>query len=102
MPTLNNRSYARQFFVSYGSAMSALYSIHAGVPQGSVLGPRLVLLYTMDIPTTSNTINSLFADDTSVTPCHFNYKKAVSNLQKLLNSIATWSTQWKIKLNQTK
>lgn len=44
---------------------SALHQLKAGVPQGSVLGLMLSLLYTADIPTTNKTITT-FSQDTVI------------------------------------
>ncbi len=88
--------------VFIGKEHSGTYPIAADVPQGSVLGPTLFLLYTMDIPQASNVTTALFADDTAVTAINSNYDIAVSNLQTSVNQISTWATRWKIKLNQSK
>jgi hypothetical protein len=55
----------RHFRVKVGDDYSELTSILAGVPQGSVLGPLLYLLYTADLPTSPRTLIATFADDTS-------------------------------------
>jgi len=58
---------AERFFrIKQGGAYSELKEIKAGVPQGSVLGPVLYLLYTSDLPMLENSTVVTFADDTAI------------------------------------
>jgi hypothetical protein len=56
----------RFFRIKQGDAYSELKEIKAGVPQGSVLGPLLYLLYTSDLPKFENSITVTIADDTAI------------------------------------
>lgn len=92
----------RQFFVKQHDKQSNLFQIEAGVPQGSVLGPILYLLYTSDIPTTSHTEIATYADDTTVLASNTDPIIASKHLQDNLNEIHIWLSKWKIKVNETK
>jgi hypothetical protein len=59
---LNNR---KQFVFLDGKS-SSLLNILTGVPQGSILGPLLFLLYINDLPLCSDLMSILFADDTTL------------------------------------
>ena len=82
-------------------------SLSYGVPQGSVLGPILFILYTKplsDLIQCHSIESQSFADDTqlqfSVPPQDIQY--AVSSLETCLSDIQTWMLENKLKLNNDK
>ena len=75
----------------------------SGVPQGSILGPLLFIIYVNDLPKSisQDTTMAIFADDTK---CYRPIKNSEDNktLQSDLDNITIWCHEWKMDLNQTK
>ena len=95
---LSNRSQK----VVLQSATSSSKQITAGVPQGSVLGPLLFLIYVNDITDSLLSLTRLFADDSS-----FYYSaSSISDIEGIinhdLNLISSWAKQWLVTFNPQK
>ena len=88
----------RNLFVEHHEESTDLKPILAEVPQISVLGPNLFLLY-MPVMQTRLTTTAAFADDTAILASHNNHEKVSRNLQKSLNKIQKWFKQWRIMAN---
>jgi hypothetical protein len=76
--------------------------IQAGVPQGSVLGPILYLLYTSDLPTLEQNVVATFADDIAILAIGDNNSESTEKLQTAVTKLQHWTRTWQIKLNVTK
>lgn len=92
----------RHFRVKSEDSYSDLMLIKAGVPQGSVLGPILYLLYMHDVPTSSTSTTATFADDTGYLAVEETVEDSTNELQSILNKFVTWTKTWRIKLNESK
>lgn len=92
----------RKFQVKYEDNLSEYHTIEAGVPQGSVLGPLLYLIYTADVPTREDTLMATFADDTAILAADSNPTRASEKIQSHLNEIQTWLKKWRISVNTDK
>lgn len=92
----------RYFRVKYEEEYSNLKVIKAGVPQGSVLGPILYLLYTRDLPIMEEGLVATFADDTAILSSGSNAELATNQLQNSVSKVSLWTKKWRIKLNESK
>ena len=92
----------RQHYVHIDNTSSPLLPVKSGVPQGSILGPLLFLIYINDLPECINYASCyLFADDSKVFKSIFTTNDC-SQLQTDLTSLEAWCNTWKLRLNQSK
>ena len=72
----------------------------SGIPQGSVLGPLLFLIYINDLADGINSLCKIFADDTFLSSKVYDIHKSASNLNDDLEKISYWAYQWKMQFNR--
>ena len=93
----------RKQFVSVGTIRSDLNYIVCGVPQGSVLGPLLFLVYINDFNNSSDLLDfHLFADDSNLFYAHKNLRSLEEHLNQQLINIHNWLCANKLSLNVDK
>ena len=86
----------RRQFVTYNGVLSETRILQCGVPQGSILGPLLFLIYINDLVNVcTSSFPTLFADDTNL----FNHGKDMFSLQETLNQELANISQW-LKINK--
>ena len=93
----------RQQYVAFQTHESQKQSIKCGVPQGSILGPLLFIIYVNDIINSSPLLHFImFADDTSVFFSHNNLDTLINLLNSELSKISKWFKSNKLSLNANK
>jgi len=88
----------RRQCVSIKGSTSSWISVESGVPQGSVLGPVLFIIYVNDITDSVSCISKIFADDTKL------YAPVTDSgrLQEDLDSLSEWAQKWELAFNVDK
>ena len=82
------------------NVVSPYRNVSCGVPQGSVLGPLLFLIYVNDLCSIiKNSKISMYADDTVVYISHSNLRDAIALIQSDLNSLYDWCNRNKLTIN---
>ena len=76
-------------------------NVISGVPQGSILGPLLFIMYINDLVDITKLDLYLYADDAKVMNIIKNYQDCLL-LQTEVDKIASWSTKWGLKFNEKK
>ena len=95
---LHNR---KQRVILNGQA-SEWQMVSSGVPQGSVLGPLLFLIYINDIVDNINCDVRLFADDKSLFSIVNDATQTALKISEDLDKIKKWALQWKMEFNADK
>jgi hypothetical protein len=87
--------------VILGDVVSDWEKVTSGVPQGSVLGPLLFVIFINDLPSILENYCKLYADDSKIIAI---IKDELSNesLQKDIDSVTDWTKNWLMRLNATK
>ena len=93
----------RKQFVKLGESVSSCLSIACGVPQGSVLGPKLFILYINDMCEVSNILKMVvFADDTNIFCSGKNLQELLDKVTSELSKLKGWFDKNKLSLNLAK
>jgi hypothetical protein len=88
----------RTFCVRFEDSTSSTKPVASGVPQGSVLGPLLFLLYINDLPDNLKSDCPLFADDGKLIAIG----ESAQHLPSDLVEVADWANRWKMSFNAAK
>lgn len=97
---LSNYLQNRLQCTNFNNTISTLLPISHGIPQGSILGPLLFILYINDISETSKIFSFiLFADDTNLLASGYDQNLLLSEINKDLNIIGDWLKANKLSLN---
>ena len=75
--------------------------VKSGVPQGSILGPLLFLVYVNDMPNMVSSTAKMFADDTKLYRGIRVFNDCLE-VQNDLNNLSAWSERWLLRFNATK
>ena len=77
-------------------------TINSGVPQGSVLGPLLFLIYVNDLTDDLASLPLMYADDTTLLDIVDDPVVSAGHLNSDLNKIAVWADKWLVTMNPVK
>jgi len=93
----------RKYIVKINGSYSSWANVTSGIPQGSVLGPLLFLIYINDLIDCCKPFSKiyLFADDAKLF-YHVQHPGDQQMLQKSINELVEWTQRWLLNLNTKK
>ena len=94
--------YKRPQYTEINSTKSSELFITTGVPQGSILGPLLFLVYINDLPVSNKLHNILFADDTTLMATAPTDGELIEKLNSELNNASEWFKANELTLHPSK
>jgi Reverse transcriptase (RNA-dependent DNA polymerase) len=89
-------------YVSLNGHDSILLQILTGVPQGSILGPLLFLIYIDDLPECSDMGSKLFADDTALITCYDDLQNLIHKTNTEFQKVCKYFRKNKLSLHPDK
>ena len=90
----------RRQITSINGVNSTPASIRCGVPQGSILGPLLFIIFINDLPNViTNCTTFMYADDTAIFSASKSFNDIQVTLQNDLNNVSDWLNENKLSLN---
>ena len=93
----------RNQYVVFGGSESVHQKVTVGVPQGSILGPLLFLVYINDLSRASSYFRFiLFADDTNIFASHKDKRDLYARVNSELGILSDWFAHSKLTLNYSK
>ena len=72
--------------------------VSSGVPQGSILGPVLFVIFIYDMPEITHSGIQIFADDAKIFK-QVNKPEEAQELQEDINSLVEWAERWQMVFN---
>jgi hypothetical protein len=87
--------------VRVNGALSEWESVTSGVPQGSVLGPVLFVIFINDLPDVVKNLCSIYADDTKLYGSA-DTQTGIQALQEDIDNLVDWADKWQLKFNADK
>lgn len=94
----------RSLIVNYNHSNSRTHKVKLGVPQGSVLGPLLFMLFVNDLPDYIKNAGhvTMFADDTTISTTASSVEEIQSQAENIIDILGAWCDSNKLILNAKK